>query len=120
MACLTPLPTLQLCSTCKWWVPRDDMPERKVGGCVRHSPQAAITKVTEDGQAVVVTVFPTTGHDEFCGDWHNHPERVRARLQELVKQREDARAATAAQPMGQQVVGDTQLPDGVVPHCCGH
>ena len=73
----TPLPLLPPvhCAQCLYWrawsvQPAHD-PEKQVatyGDCRRHAPHCM--KTTPEG--LPRTKFPSTAHDDFCGDWEGH------------------------------------------------
>lgn len=63
----------QLCITCKWWVEwsgedyeRGEM-TRRMGNCVKRSPRV-VTIHDQSGRERTRTKWPSTAHDNFCGD----------------------------------------------------
>lgn len=69
-----------MCCECRWWRPREELDhycEWDDGECVRFPPFVpCVSKVTDFGIAVpevahgtVLTTYPTTGADEFCGEF---------------------------------------------------
>ena len=59
------------CSNCKFWTrwPKQPEPSLIIGDCRLDAPQLFKAFDPKDGRDKFCTKFPSTRHDEFCGQF---------------------------------------------------
>jgi hypothetical protein len=70
-----------LCSHCIYWVAEHTANPPSIGHCHRYPPGIDVNPQT----GIVVQKFPTTGHQQWCGEWDGDESRLVEAAKRLVE-----------------------------------